>query len=80
MMKMDGREAPHRGPGKGKVDGCVTFEPSEWQLQGWAVGLHSELINTSGQFSNASGLIKPQEQFAKCFLLHLNCLDCVEFE
>ena len=59
---------------------CVTFEPSEWQLQGWAVGLRSELISTSDQFSNASGLIKPQAQFAKCFLPHLNCLDCVEFE
>lgn len=38
------------------------------------------LINTSDQFSNAPGLIKPEAQFAKCFLPHLNCLDCVEFE
>lgn len=79
----DGREASPGvggggGGGKGSRGCPVTLEPSEWERQ--ALGRHSALINTSDQFSNAPDLIKPKTQFAKRFLPHLNCLDCVESE
>lgn len=71
---------PSRGPGRGAGAGdtCVTLGAAD-SYSDWAFGLHAALINTSGQFSNAPGLIKPKAQFVKCFLPHLNCLDCVEF-